>query len=267
MIHQCYFAPGQRSRLFSSPAYCGFGLEPEVNADIGRNCPELQSPRNRPLLCEYAALLHHWRNPELDGDSWIGFSSYRQLDKFTTVFQSRREVEELLSGCDIVGWGGYRFHDAGTKKGVSLAEQGERCHPGLTSCLWQLLLRRNEPMPANYLIGNVGLFCSYWVMSRANFEEYMRWSAPLAIWLLEQPDPYLATDRRSVSFVVERLFICWYGLREKRVKYVGAVVEVGVGNTRFAVGEGGRPVGDTRHETRDTRHETRDRWRWGGAGG
>jgi len=70
MIHQCYFAEAQRVRLFQTPVYCGFGLEPEVNPDLARNCPELQEARNRPLLCEYAALLHLWRNPELDPDPW-----------------------------------------------------------------------------------------------------------------------------------------------------------------------------------------------------
>ena len=112
MIHQCYFAEAQRARLFQKPVYRGFGLEPEVNPELARNCPELQEARNRPLLCEYAALLHLWRNPELDPDPWIGFSSYRQLDKFPTVFQSHQQIDRLLEGCDIVGWGGYEFFDA-----------------------------------------------------------------------------------------------------------------------------------------------------------
>ena len=56
MIHQCYFAEAQRPRLFQKPVYRGFGLEPEVNLELARNCPELQESRNRPLLCEYVSL-------------------------------------------------------------------------------------------------------------------------------------------------------------------------------------------------------------------
>src|SRR5438876_9898386 len=76
MIHQCYFAEPQRARLFTSPVYRGFGLYTAVNPDIARNCPELADPKNQPLLSEYGAMLHLWRNPELDPDPWIGFTSY-----------------------------------------------------------------------------------------------------------------------------------------------------------------------------------------------
>lgn len=217
VIHQCYFAEAQRERLFSSPLYRGFGLYSSVNPGIARNCPELADPKNQPLLSEYAAMLHLWRNPELDRDSWIGFTSYRQLEKFPTILINRQALVEDLAHCDIVGWGFYQFLDAISHQPISLAEQGERCHPGITSSLWRLLLRAGETLPEHYLQANQGLFCNYWVMSRANFDAFMHWSFPLVQWSLQEPDPYVQSQPRSLSYLVERLFICWYLLTHKRL--------------------------------------------------
>jgi hypothetical protein len=236
MIHQCYIAESQRSRLFTSPVYRGFGLYTAVNPDIARSCPELEDPKNQPLLSEYAAMLHLWRNPELDPDSWIGFTSYRQLDKFSTIITDRDGLERLLADVDVVAWGGYRFHDAFTKRPISLAEQSERSHTGIVSLLWKLLLMRNEAMPAHFLQDNAGLFCNYWIMSKANFREYMDWSCPLVRWCLNHFDPYLQSSPRAVSHVLERLFILWYALRQKRVHHLGALQDVACPNPFFGRG-------------------------------
>src|SRR5437588_820896 len=126
MIYQCYFAPTQREKLFASPVYRGLGLEPDVNPELTRNCPELEGAKNRTALVEYGAMLHLWRNPPEDRDPWIGFTSYRQVDKFpqSPVFASAQQISELLNGTDVVGWGGYQFHDVNTARPVPLAEQG-----------------------------------------------------------------------------------------------------------------------------------------------
>ena len=39
-------------------------------------------------------------------------------------------------------WGFHMAFDAPTGRPLTLAEQGERSHPGITSALWQLFLRR-----------------------------------------------------------------------------------------------------------------------------
>src|SRR3954454_15822808 len=137
MIHQCFFAETQRSRLFPPPVYHGFGLYTDVNPQIAHNVPELEDPKNQPLLSEYAAMLNLWRNPEIDPDPWIGFTSYRQLDKFPTIFRSREDIETQLKQFDVVGWGGYQFLDAPTGRPISLAEASERMHIGIVSCLWK----------------------------------------------------------------------------------------------------------------------------------
>lgn len=223
MIHQCYFAEGQRSRLFNTTAYRGFGLDTVVNPDVTRKCPELEDPRHRVLLAEYGAMLHHWRNPELDTDGWIGFTSYRQTDKFPTVFTKHEDVAPLLAQAEVVGWGGYQFLDARTGQPISLAEGSERSHLGIVSCLWKLLMLRDERMPIGFVSGAVGLFCNYWAMSRASFEQYMEWSFPLVRYCLTNPDAHVQSHPRSVGYLAERLFILWYMLREKRLMHVGQV--------------------------------------------
>src|SRR5579862_9375960 len=107
MIHQCYFDESQRSRLFQFNLYQGFGLYTIVNPDLVRNCPELEDPQIQRQLSEYAAMLHLWRNPELDQDSWIGFTSYRQLEKSPIVFHDRHALEASLADHDVVGWLSY----------------------------------------------------------------------------------------------------------------------------------------------------------------
>ena len=226
MIHQCYFEEAQRSRLFASPLYQSFGLYSSVNPDIARNCPELADPKHQPLLSEYAAMLHLWRNPELDGDRWIGFTSYRQLEKFPTVLTDRANLEAVLSQNDIVGWGFYQFFDADTRQPISLAEQGERCHPGITSSLWRLMLRGGVTFPNHYLHANEGLYCNYWAMSKRLFDDFMNWSCPLVQWALREPDAFVRSHPRSLSYVIERLFICWYALTEKKRVNIGKTTPI-----------------------------------------
>jgi hypothetical protein len=226
MIYQCYFAEAHRSRLFQLPLYSGFGLEPEVNPDIAKNCPELEDPSSRALLCEYAAMLHLWRNSFLaDPHGWVGFTSYRQLDKVQTIFTDEQIIIEGLTSYDILGWGFLEFFDGPSQQPVSVAWQGEVCHPGLSEMLNRILSLTNENIPRQYLNDNVGLFCNYWIMSKANFEEYMNWSYPLVQWAL-QHNPYYTSDRRAVSYIAERLFIIWYMLKHKSLCNVGQVVRV-----------------------------------------
>jgi len=224
MIYQCYFAENQRERLFKGALYRGFGLEPVVNPDLTRNCPELDTRHNRTALSEYAAMLHLWRNP-LDAEPWIGFTSYRQLDKSPTCFadRDREPIELLLRSTDILGWGFYRLVNATSGNPGSIAEISETCHPGITAFLEQLLARTRTPLPAAYFEHDIGLFANYWIMSRENFDAFMRWSAPLVSWCLTQRESlaFLSTNPRSVGFVAERLFILWYLLLDKRLANLG----------------------------------------------
>ncbi len=161
MIYQCYFAPEQKSHLFDSPLYRGFGLEPVVNPDITKNCPELADPETRIFLLDYAAFLYLWRNPPDDGDDWIGFTSYRQLDKFPTILTDKAEIEADLKTHDILGWGFYELIEGSTQKPMSIADFSEGCHPGITAYLKLVLSRFNREIPARYFTDTEGLFANY----------------------------------------------------------------------------------------------------------
>ncbi|MGF1583134.1 MAG: FkbM family methyltransferase [Gemmataceae bacterium] len=233
MIHQCYFDESQKARLFTNPVYRGFGVYSSVNPELTRNCPELENPKNQPMLSEYAAMLHIWRNPDVDPDPWIGFTSYRQLDKSATIIENREDIEQTLSQCDIIGWGPYAMFDATGKMPVTLAEQSEWTHQGLLMCLWKLLMMRGETLPPQFLTQNVGLFCNYWVMSKTNFQQYMEWSYPLVKYCLDHPDDYVQSHPRSMAYLVERLFIVWYLMLEKSVTITGQPTPVLCRNTHY----------------------------------
>ena len=61
MIYQCYFKEDQKDKLFNSELYKPFGLEPEVNPDIVKNCPELENSSVRLNLAEYSAFLNIYK--------------------------------------------------------------------------------------------------------------------------------------------------------------------------------------------------------------
>jgi FkbM family methyltransferase len=234
MIHQCYFEESQRARLFDAPLYRGFGLYSSVNPDLVRNCPELEDPRHQPLLSEYGAMLHLWRNPERDLDPWIGFTSYRQLEKSPTILRDRQKLEHHLTQYDIVGWGMYNFVDMITGRPLTLFEESEWEHPGIMSCLLHLLMMHDQWLPPNYLTGTCGLYANYWAMSRADFEDFMRWSYPLVRYCLLYPDAFVASHPRSLAFLAERLYICWYGLRGKRILVVAPIKTLPRSNRWYA---------------------------------
>ena len=149
MIYQCYFAEGQQSSIFKSALYEGFGLEPEVNASITDNCPELEDPRVRMYLTEYAAMLHLWRNPHKIKDDWIGFTSYRQLDKFPTILQpdDLEAIKTSLQESDILGWGFYKLLDTFTQEDVTPAFLSECCHPGIMNYAQTVMEQFQEKIP------------------------------------------------------------------------------------------------------------------------
>jgi len=63
-------------------------------------------------------------------------------------------------------------------------------------------------------------------MGKPAFDAFMRWSWPLVRWALDHPDPFRLSHPRSLSYLAERLFICWYLLRHKRLLNVGTAVRL-----------------------------------------
>ena len=231
MIYQCYFRADQERRLFRHEPYEAFGLEPEVNPQILEHCPELADSATRLALCEYAAFLSLWRRPASDADDWIGFTSYRQLDKSHVVFDSKAQVAAHLRRYDLVAWhvwsvGRLRF--AGL---TGPAAQAEAAHPRLHQFTHDVLATFGEQIPAKYSTIDKVPYANYWAMSQDRFRAFMEWSWPLVQYALAIDHPYKHTPprlaaedkRKAVGYFVERLFIIWMIRSSLRTRWLGEV--------------------------------------------
>jgi hypothetical protein len=233
MIYQCYFSPEQRSRLFDHAPYSGFGLEPAVNPHLRDGCPELAEQATRIALVEYGAMLHVWRHLPFDAHDWVGFTSYRQLDKSGLVFESADQVEALLAGYDYLAWNIWAVGHV--RKGVltGAAAQAEISHPMLHAFTLDVLRDCGGTLPAAYLLAPEVPFANYWVMPKDRFAAFMAWSWPLLQHALATDHPYkrfggswnaLDDKRKAVGYFMERLFIIWTqyeGLRGRGLGTVG----------------------------------------------
>mgnify|MGYP003149490606 CR=1 FL=1 len=227
MIYQCYFKDGQQGDIFKSALYEGFGLEPEVNESITDNCPELEDPRTRMYLTEYAAMLHLWRNPHKIKDDWIGFTSYRQLDKFPTILQpdDLANIKESLKEHDILGWGFYKLINRFTNEYETPHYLSNCCHPGIMEYAQVVMDKFDEKIPGEFYTHSVELFANYWIMSVENFNLFMEWSFPKIKWMLDNCDEfaYSKAHPKAIGYVMERLHIFWYHLHKKKAKNIGVL--------------------------------------------
>lgn len=229
MIYQCYFKKEHTSRLFPGPLYRGFGLEPGVNSTLLNNCPELNDPRVRLQLTEYAAFLWHWRN-EANPDDWIGFTSYRQLDKSRKVFQSQQEIGSLLEENAVIGWCKFRMVNRSGDE-ISLYRHTEFCHPQLNNYLEKTLEQFGHVLPASWRTLSTGFFANYWIMKNQQFDDFMRFSWPMVEWSLgniadsgyyhHQPLIPRLGNTKATGYFMERLFIIWYLLQDLEPMNVG----------------------------------------------
>lgn len=219
MIYQCYFKKDHEEFLFDSDVYKGFGLEPDVNPTITKNCPELEDPINRLNLVEYAAFLNIYRNDvfKFDDDDWIGFTSYRQTLKTPIMFSNKKLFRDLLMsvGNGFCGWGYYRTHS-------NASQQSEICHPNINSFIKETLDHFNIKLPDRFYKDQYILFANYWAMRKEMFLDFMLWSMPIMEYALTKTDhPYTrskswvptVSEHKWVGYYQERLFIIWYMLR------------------------------------------------------
>ncbi len=217
MIHQCYFREDQLNQLFSQSPYRPFGLEPELNPRLLEVCPELADAATRLALVEYAAMLYHWRDREIDTDNWIGFTSYRQLDKSPFVFQDKAQVEAELAQADVVSWGVWDVSRMRLAWLKGAAAQAETASPLLHRFTVDVLKHFGISVPSAYFVGDRVPFANYWALSRQTFERYMTWSWPIIAHALALEHPYKQTtpimkgidQRKAVGYFAERLFAIW----------------------------------------------------------
>ena len=214
MIYQFYFAEHQKEKLFANPLYRGFGLEPEVNPSITLNCPELERPEHRATLVSYGGLLHLWRN-QLDDHDWIGFTSYRQLDKVPTIFLpgDLERIQGLLQTHEFVGWNYMTFNS-------SLAVQAEAWHPGILSYMGGMASRTGLTIPWEFFTHRSAFFAEYWIMKKETLGRFMTWLHPFILDGLDRllVERYLGSNNhlRSLGNVLERLFVIWCYLERVR---------------------------------------------------
>lgn len=229
MIYQCYHQAELLENCFKEGPYEPFGLRPALNPRLFENCPELEDPRSWNQLCEYTAMLWHWRNPGHNKNFWIGFTSHKQIKKTQFVFKTPQEVWDLIQEGKVASWFICEMFD-GQGVGLSLAAQAEHFHPGIDQCMGHLLQQvYNETFPDVYDAINWGVFCNYWAMPVTFFHEWMEWSWPLIKKGLEiqANDSFLVDpDKRGLGFIVERLFNIWLIKARKTITLAGQIQRI-----------------------------------------
>lgn len=215
--------------MFRHDPYLGFGLEPALNPQLLERCPELNDPGTRLALCEYAAFLNLWRRQTPDQDGWIGFTSYRQLDKSDVVFQSKSQVAELLGRYDLVGWHVWSVRHMRINGLTAAAAQAEWAHRGLHAFTLQILADFGFTLPEGYFSIDRVPYANYWAMSTDNFYRFMDWSWPLVRHALDLDHPYKhaqspsTNNRKAVGYFAERLFVIWMIRSSLRTRWLGEI--------------------------------------------
>jgi hypothetical protein len=230
MIYQCYFKEEQRAILFEQEPYQEFGLEPVVNPLLLEACPELSDPTTRIALCEYAAFLYLWRRLENERDDWIGFTSYRQLDKSHVVFGSKADVAHQLAEVDLLAWHGCAVGNVRSRRLRGTAAQSELGH-GLHKFTLDMLRPFGIKLPKAYQTAPVAPYASYWILRKAHFAQFMEFSWPIVQAALAARHPYKDVpsrgywddQRKRVGYFAERLFIIWSMREALRVKWLGEI--------------------------------------------
>ena len=244
MIYQCYFQSDQEPRLFSQGPYRGFGLEPDVNPSLLQTCPELSDSTTRVALCEYAAFLYWSRHLEGDGDDWIGFTSYRQLDKSNVVFESKESVEQQLRGVDMLAWHGCSVGNVRSRRLRGTAAQSELGH-GMHKFTLDMLRPFRIKLPKAYQTAAIAPYASYWVLRKKRFAEFMQWSWPIVQAALRCEHKYKDVpsrgywdDRRKrVGYFAERLFIIWSMQEALKVTWLGDIAPMDYRRPRWKLRE------------------------------
>jgi hypothetical protein len=240
VIYQCYFRRDQETKLFAHEPYRGFGLEPDVNERLLSKCPELAEATTRTALCEYSAFLYWWRSLADDTDDWIGFTSYRQLDKSNVVFESKADVENQLRDVDMLAWHGCAVGSVRSRRLRGTAAQSELGH-GLHKFTLDMLRPFGIKLPKAYQTAAIAPYASYWILRKAQFARFMEFSWPIVQVALAARHPYKEVpsrgywddQRKRVGYFAERLFIIW-SLREAlEVKWLGDIAPMAYRRPRW----------------------------------
>jgi len=148
-----------------------------------------------------------------DLDWWIGFTSYRQLDKTPIIFKNKPVFENMLYGCGgFAGWGFYMSR-------TNCANLSELCHPHILSFIYHVFSHFGIRLPERFYSEKQILFANYWAMRKDYFVDFMSWSWPIMQFAMTQNQhPYAQAEssiksvnrKRWIGYFMERLFIIWY---------------------------------------------------------
>ncbi len=220
MIYQTYHEESQRAKCFMDGPY-----EPIDLTKLGF------SEKVQTQLCEYAAMWHLYAHPELNPDPWIGFTSHCQLTKNSYRFYDTGTVWDMLGTSPIVSWGWTRFRSM-AEEPVTIMDEAELCHRGITGVMMELMYRGGHVLPQHYVCESEGPFCNYFACRNEDFHHYMEWSLPMVEYCLMPGsfDEYMGTSPRALSYICERLLICWMAISKMQVTPFGPTRDVWVRN-------------------------------------
>lgn len=219
MIYQCFYKRIQASRLFKTECYKPFGLEPNLNQSLFKNCPELECENNRESLNEYACFLWFFRNQDML-DSHFGSTSFRQLSKSKRVFKNMGNLKKRCGESNIVTWNLSRNTDSSDHPiPVSLATEAH--HPHMSSYIRHIFKKLGYQVPPRWYSDTDCIYANYWYLSKSLFIDFMEYSLPVIELALEDfknfshafftkgEDIHNPSNRR-VGYLAERIFIIWY---------------------------------------------------------
>jgi len=168
------------------------------------------------LKMEYSGMIYLWKN-KLDDDNWIGFTSYRQKTKSPFVLDNSNYTEtiNLLKKYDILCFLNLIFD-------ISLYEHTNKKHARMNSWMEYLFKKYfDEELPKAYKQINCGCYANYWIINKENFHEFMQWSYPKVLKIVELSNSinYFAINNHysHSGYLIERLFIIWYMKYQKTI--------------------------------------------------
>lgn len=215
MIYQLYYKNDYNTEPFGS-IYEKFNL-----ADIEQQeyLPEIQS--------EYCGMLYFWKN-KIYTNKWIGFTSCRQISKgySSIIGYSSSKIEKLLVPYDIMTWGllcpkNTNFSNDGSAK--NLYEQANYFHKPLLPLMNDLFNSFGiKDLIYTFKSYECGIFANYWLMLIKNYENFMDWSYPIVLYMIDHPEKFdtKTGHYNSVGYIIERMFIYWYIKHNKIIYYL-----------------------------------------------
>ncbi len=194
-INQIFFRPEQAARL--DTAFVPFD----------------NSRSNKPLQYEYGVMCDiHDRQLQLQAEL-TGVVSYKFVEK------TRVSPADFLRWIDQnPGYDVYFINPFPHESyfGYNIWDHGENCHPGIISLAQEAIDATGAEINLSALPRSTKhnlLFCNFWVGTAAFWYKYMKFTRPLAEYMMSKPEKYFSAAKYHEGvhapyfpFITERLF-------------------------------------------------------------